>query len=428
MREGSRNIVVPMLKFLFILALLSSATVLWAQRPDTLRQIVVPSSTTGAVTRDSSEIEDAPLDIGQDRGLYILSADKKLQLRILGSVRYLVVLDGLNLENQQSLNPWDLPTGTDNQPVPTYYNGLSQSRLGFEATRRTEQGDIFIRLETDFNGEDGFQIRHAYGQFKEFIVGQTWSLFSQLRALPATVDLDGPTGAVTLRTPQMRWTPEVLLKDILPERTRVSFSLEFPEHNFTPADSSQITALQFLPDPALRIERPYDWGSIQVSAVVPILAGRYRLDGSLGFRMGWGLLAAGEYRIDPQSRLFTQGAIGQSISAFFSTFAGQGVDLVTGTTTDQVYQPLTVSGYVTYERDWESWLTSNLSAGLITLESRAWVPGDQFQWGYSVLANTFWSVVEGARVGAELSVAGRIDVDGSHGVGTRGSALFYYDF
>ena len=312
--------------------------------------------------------------------------------------------------------------------VPTYYNGLQQSRLGFEATRRTPSGDIFIRLETDFNGSQGFQIRHAYGQFQDFIVGQTWSLFSQIRSLPPMVDLDGPIGSSALRTPQMRWTPEALAAEFLPERTRASIALEFPQHNFTVVDSQQVTPVQFLPDPTFRIERPYEWGLVQLSAVIPILAGRLNAGGDLAFRIGWGVLAAGTYNINAKDRILAQGAIGQSIATFFGPFQERGLDLISSLDGQLNYQPLTVSGFVTYQHDWEPWLTSNLSAGFLTLESRAWVSPRQYQWGYGVYANAFWTVVEGARIGTEISVAERIDVSGERGLGTRGAALFYYDF
>ena len=66
---------------------------------------------------------------------------------------------------------------------------------------------IFIRLETDFNGYSGqFRIRHAYGQINNFLVGQTWSLFSNVSSMPMMVNGDGPTGSVTLRTPQIRYS------------------------------------------------------------------------------------------------------------------------------------------------------------------------------------------------------------------------------
>ena len=115
-------------------------------------------------------IEDAPLDIGQDRGLFIVTPDQKMQLRILGSVRYLAVYDNANFKDKNSFNSFFIPTPATGDKIPNYYNGLSQTRLGFEITRSTEKGNVLIRLETDFAGANGFRIRHAYGQINRVLL------------------------------------------------------------------------------------------------------------------------------------------------------------------------------------------------------------------------------------------------------------------
>ena len=234
------------------------------ETPDSARHIVLQTGNVDS-NRVDSTAEDAPLDIGGNRGLFIVTPDRKLQLRILGSVRYLVVFDGYSLDDQQSLNPYEVPTGDANVATPSYYNSLNQSRLGFEATRRVKNDDIFIRLEMDFNQESGFGIRHAYGKYGAFLAGQTWSLFSQISALPPTVDMNGPVSAITLRTPQVRYTTHGLIEGI-----KTSFSLEFPEHNFVTSDSSGLQAFQLLPDPTIRLEKSLPWGDAQISAVLPI--------------------------------------------------------------------------------------------------------------------------------------------------------------
>lgn len=389
---------------------------------DTARQIVIPQ--VPMQSTDSSDNEDAPLDIGIDRGLFIQTPDHKLQLRILGSVRYLAVFDGFDLENKQAFSPLEISTETPTSPSPNYFNSLDQSRLGFEATRRTATGDIFIRLEMDFNGPKGFQIRHAYGQYQQFTVGQTWSLFSQIALLPPMVDLDGPLGSITTRTPQIRFTTTDLLDD-----TKVSFSLEAVEHNYSGIDSVGLSAIQFLPNPAVRFQRSFPWGDAQVSAIVPILAGRYLDDDQIQLRVGFGLLVAAEVPVSAEGRMFGQLSIGRAITEFLGPFRGRGFDIIVEPdSATQAYSPLTVAGFVTYQHTWQEWLMSNVSAGFATLESRAWVSPSQYQFGYSLQANTFWNVVEGARIGAEVTFGGRVDVSGASGWASRAAALFYYDF
>ncbi len=113
--------------------------------------------------------ELGPLDIGKDRGLYIVTADRKMQLRILGSVRFFALYDMVEIPVKKTFNTYFIPTGDNNVKIPNYYNSLNETRLGFEITRILETQNVFIRLETDFNGSQGqFRIRHAYGQLGNF--------------------------------------------------------------------------------------------------------------------------------------------------------------------------------------------------------------------------------------------------------------------
>ena len=225
---------------------------------------IVTSLASDTLQSDTLKIiEDAPLDIAQNRGLFIVTPDKKMQLRILGSVRYLVVFDNINLPSKNDLNTSQIPTPSSGQKIPNYYNGLDQSRLGFEITRSTPNGNVFIRLETDFAGSNGFRIRHAYGQMNRFLLGQTWSLFSHINALPSMVDFSGPTGSVVVRTPQIRYSSANLIG-----KMNFAFGLEYFPPDLDIPDSLQIEAFQLIPDITVRADRTFDWGSAQLSGTL----------------------------------------------------------------------------------------------------------------------------------------------------------------
>jgi len=65
--------------------------------------------------------------------------------------------------------------------------------------------------------------------------------------------------------------------------------------------------------------------------------------------------------------------------------------------------------------------------GIVNLEKESFDPGDFFLRGMSCQINTFWEVVEGARLGVEAIWGKRVDVDFSHGNALRFNLLFYYD-
>ncbi len=405
---------------LIILLLLTVAKGLaQEQKVDSNKVLVARSS--GVIHTDTSAINNAALDIGKDRGLFIRTEDGEMQLRILGSVRYLVLYDDRVMPTKNTLNTYEIPTGDLVKKVPNYYNGLNQSRLGFEITRRTEKGNVFIRLETDFAGSDGFRIRHAYGQFRNSTLGQTWSLFSHVNALPKVVDFTGPTGSIVKRTPQLRYSiPEAFRK------TNLAIALEYLTPDLNIPDSLTVENFQLIPDITARLDRSFDWGAFQLSAIVPVLSGWNEQD-DLAIRLGWGISGSAVLNSWAQGKWYLQGVMGQAINRYFNDLSGRGFDLVFDPD-NSARSPFSFGWYDTYEHSWRSDLSSNLTFGWLQLENFPFKEEGEYSRGYTLRANTFWHVVKGATVGAEAVWGKRINENSLDGNAVRINLLFYYDF
>ena len=373
-------------------------------------------------TDSSKVIEDAPLDINQNRGLFIVTPDQKMQLRILGSVRYLIVYDNLKLQSKNSLNTHEIPIPGTNQKLPNFYNGLEQTRLGFEVTRKTNKDNVFIRLETDFAGNNGFRIRHAYGQTHRFLLGQTWSLFSHINALPPTVDFSGPTGSTVVRTPQIRYSVPNLLAE-----TNFAFGLEYSPTNLDLPDSIRVETFQLIPDITVRADRQFDWGSVQLSGILPILSGK--IDNDLEFVYGWGISGSCVVNSWEAGKWYFQGAFGKAISRYFNELNGQGYDLHIDTSLEKGYiTPLTYGFYATYEHNWTPEIYSNVTFGTVILNKHNFTIDDIFHKGQTFRLNTFWDITDGAKAGGEVVWGKRFNKNSASGDATRFSLLFYYDF
>ena len=73
----------------------------------------------------------------------------------------------------------------------------------------TRSGDSYrFFLEMDFFGTNATtpKLRHAYGQAKNFLVGQTFSNFMDPDAGADTLDYQGPNAMVSIRNPQFRYS------------------------------------------------------------------------------------------------------------------------------------------------------------------------------------------------------------------------------
>ena len=91
--------------------------------------------------------------------------------------------------------------------------GVRQSRFGVRGNLPTSQGMVKTVFEFDLfgvgvdAGQTTMRLRHAYGEWGNWLGGQTHSLFMDIDVFPNTIDYWGPNGMVFLRNPQIRWTP-----------------------------------------------------------------------------------------------------------------------------------------------------------------------------------------------------------------------------
>ena len=376
-----------------------------------------------AIMPDSarSKRETSLTDIGDDRGLYILAPKQKMQLRILGSVRFSALFDDVELPSKNTFNTFEIPSGAKNIKNTNYYNTLSLSRLGFEVTRKTKVGDIFIRLETDFAGPNNtFRIRHAYGEINHLLFGQTYSLFSNVAAMPATVDINGPTGSVSLRTPQIRYTGN------LTSKAKGYLALEYSLPDLAYVDSVNISSVQKLPDLTGRIDYKVKWGIFQLSGIATVISMKDSTD--VTNSMGVGGSVSGKFFLSPDDALLWQGTCGRAISHYISIFDGKEQDMIYNPGTRKYQALFSVGGFLSYQREWLPTLSTFVSFGIAAIANKNYQPDEAFNHSYSASIDVFWEAIEGARLGFEYVLGSRIDKGGSTGYANRIWFLVYYDF
>jgi hypothetical protein len=166
------------------------------------------------------------------------------------------------------------------------------SRLGIESSTPTSQGAFNAKLEMDFYAfcgsscnRDRLRIRHAYGEYGGFLIGQTWSTFMDLDTLPETVDFNGPMGSPFGRKVMLRYT----YND--PQLAKFAFALE------DPGSSTESR----VPNIVARVDKSFDWGS----ANVRLLAHEKRTAGFKA-KYGWGFGTSLSYKLSSQDLLMGQ--------------------------------------------------------------------------------------------------------------------------
>ncbi len=175
-----------------------------------------------------------------------------------------------------------------------------QSRLFFKTSTDTNRGPLKTHLEFDFFGGGGNEIfsnsysprlRHAYGTWNGWTVGQTWSNFMPIESYPSTVDFNGPAGIPFIRQAQLRYTFKVS------DSVAISASLENSEFSGRDAAgpiSESTTAgiragLDELPDFTLAASWKGDKAFVKLATVVR----KFGSPTSNDTATGWGVNLSG---------------------------------------------------------------------------------------------------------------------------------------
>lgn len=152
---------------------------------------------------------------------------------------------------------------------------IRQSRFRFTSDTAIDGGEkVTGVLEFDFQvtpiGDERIsnsrspRIRHAFMKYKNWVVGQTWSTFQDVKTLPETLDFIGATdGTIFIRQPLVRYTNGPL-----------EFALENPETTVTPfgGGGRVVTDDNLLPDVVARYTFTGDWGHLALAGILRQLA------------------------------------------------------------------------------------------------------------------------------------------------------------
>ena len=239
---------------------------------------VQDSAAMNAETAAADTLRDShPQDSPGATGFLFETPDEKGQLRLRASIRLNGAWDFNGLQNTDVFDTYQIPVGDEVDDQGRFFLQATQSRIGFELSSATSGGLVFGRIEADFRGEgDAFRLRHAYGEYWR------WSNFSDVEAIPVTVDFEGPPSSNSVRTPQVRYTQTAS------DSTSWSVALEAPKADVTDPDEVD-AAFQGFGDVTARARLAADWGHLQISGVFRSLAANDRRHCHLEIRRepGW---------------------------------------------------------------------------------------------------------------------------------------------
>lgn len=227
-----------------------------------------------------------------------LAADASFEVYGFAQADYVQDFKRINPAWEDTLRPSRIPTadglyGSDGQATLS----VRQSRLGVQGSLPLEGQTLKTRIEIDMfgvgldEGQTTLRLRHAYGEWSNWLAGQTHSLLMDIDVFPNTIDYWGPSGMVFLRNPQMRWTP-------VQGASTIAVAIEKPGSDVS--DPSNPAGDEKYPDLTAQFRIAGDWGHYQVAGILRSVG--FDTPAALGntpdgHDLGWGINLSGSVKL-----------------------------------------------------------------------------------------------------------------------------------
>jgi hypothetical protein len=284
-----------------------------------------------------------------------------------------------------------------------------------KATTPTDAGDIKTQFEWELfgvgpdEGQTTFRLRHAYGDWKQFRAGQTWSPFMDIDVFPNSIEYWGPNGMAFFRNVQVAWMP-------IQGDSRVTVALERPGAS---PDTGIYTGRIELEDVVPRFPAPDlsaearlggSWGYIEGAGIVrrikwddlgdPVGAPSVNLGGDA---WGWGLSASSNIKLSPVL-LRLQAVYGEAIQNYMND---AGADIGPEATGDPRAPldgvALPCLGLVAFaDIEWSKRFTSSVGYSLVWIDNSAQQAPDAFHIGHYALGNLLVHPSDKLMIGGEF--------------------------
>lgn len=364
--------------------------------------------------------------------------DKRFEVYGFAQADFIQDFKRVNPNWDDTLRPSRIPTtegefGGDGQSII----GVRQSRFGIKADLPTGGKTLKTKFEFDLfgvgvdEGQTTFRLRHAYGEWGQWLAGQTHSLFMDIDVFPNTIDYWGPSGMVFLRNPQIRWTPISGANTFAVAIEKPSDDIDAGEFRTVDPGLLQLQSDEELPDLTAQFRAQRDWGHVQVGGILRKI-GVENIADPANIRedddLGWGLNLSSNIKVGERDVIRASVVYGEGIASYMND---GGVDLAPSTADSATAQAESVelTGLALYyDHWWSDQFSSSIGYSSTEVDNLAGQSPDAFKKGQYASANLLYYPADKILVGAEFLWGDREDFNGASGDDIRLQISFKYNF
>ncbi len=294
---------------------------------------------------------------------------------------------------------------------------MRETRINFRSDHGLASGhNLTTFLEMDFivtpDGNERIsnsweaRVRHAFLRYDNWLMGQTWTTFQDVVALPENLDFVGPAEGTTFgRQAMLRYTDGAW-----------EFALENPETTITPFGGGGriVTDDGAIPDMIARYTYQTSNGYIKAAGLVRQL--EYDIGGADDSVTGYGLSLSGKHAIG-QDDVRWSFSVGSGMGRYMGLNVSNGAVIDANGSLETIDQ---MGGFVSYRHFWNSKWRSNLTLSYLSTDNDINLTGTGVtKSNYSVHGNLLYEPVPKLLLGAELILAHREIESGLDGDLTR---------
>lgn len=316
---------------------------------------------------------------------------------------------------REFLFPSAIPVGGEPSGFDTDFSARQSRFIFTTATDVGESHKLKSHIELDFIVTEGGnkritnsftpRLRQAFITYDNWLFGQAWSTFQNLRALPDTLDFIGITpGTVFNRQSQVRWS-----------KNGWSVALESPDTVITTRTGGLIEGDNDLaPDLVVRKDIVRPWGQITTAGIARMLrvGDKSQIAGD-DTALGYGLSVSGRIKVGERDNIRFMANAGDGIGRYIA------LNLVNDAAVnddDRLDPIFTVSGYGAYQHFWAPRLRSSVAASYFKANNPVrFTTAQVTDESWNALANLIWNPVDTLDIGIEVMYAERTLEDGRSG-------------